>query len=80
MISKNENGTEDFAQRFVKAAEELRLTGRQLYRDGIVPNDQVLSKVKKGWQKPTQKAINLFCQKYGVSHDWIYIWCRNNIR
>ena len=72
MISKKENGTEDFAQRFVKAAEELCLTGRQLYRDGIVPNDQVLSKVKKGWQKPTQKAINLFCQKYGVSHDWIY--------
>lgn len=72
MISKKENGTEDFAQRFVKAAEELRLTGRQLYRDGIVPNDQVLSKVKKGWQKPTQKAINLFCQKYEVSPDYIY--------
>lgn len=72
MISKKENGTEDFAQRFVKAAEELRLTGRQLYRDGIVPNDQVLSKVKKGWQKPTQKAINLFCQIYEVSPDYIY--------
>ena len=69
---KEQNKTEDFAQRFAKAAEELRLTGRQLYRDGIVPNDQVLSKVKKGWQKPTQKAINLFCQKYGVSPDWIF--------
>lgn len=70
--NKEQNKSVDFAQRFVKAAEELRLTGRQLYRDGIVPNDQVLSKVKKGWQKPTQKAINLFCQKYGVSHDYIY--------
>jgi len=70
--NKEKNKSADFAQRFVKAAEELRLTGRQLYRDGIVPNDQVLSKVKKGWQKPTQKAINLFCQKYGVSHDWIF--------
>ena len=32
------------AERFAKAAEELRLTGRQLFRDGIVANDQVLSK------------------------------------
>ena len=31
------------AERFAKAAEELRLTGRQLFRDGIVANDQVLS-------------------------------------
>ena len=38
------------AERFAKAAEELRLTGRQLFRDGIVANDQVLSKIKKGWQ------------------------------
>ena len=52
------------AERFAKAAEELRLTGRQLYREGIVANDQVLSKIKNGWQKPTKKAIELFCQKY----------------
>ena len=32
------------AERFAKAAEELRLTGRQLFRDGIVANDQVLSR------------------------------------
>ena len=60
------------AERFAKAAEELRLTGRQLYRDGIVANDQVLSKIKNGWQKPTKKAIELFCQKYGVSAAWLY--------
>ena len=60
------------AERFAKAAEELRLTGRQLFRDGIVANDQVLSKIKKGWQKPTKKAIELFCQKYGVSAAWMY--------
>ena len=60
------------AERFVKAAEELRLTGRQLYRDGIVANDQVLSKIKNGWQKPTKKAIELFCQKYSVSAAWMY--------
>ncbi len=36
------------AERFVQIAEELRLTGRQLFRDGIVANDQVLSKIKKG--------------------------------
>lgn len=60
------------AQRFVQAAEELRLTGRQLFRDGIVSNDQVLSKIKYGWQKPPKKAIELFCQKYGVSAAWMY--------
>lgn len=70
--NKKQSTNEDFAQRFVKAARDLRLSGAQLYRDGIVPNEQVLSKVKKGWQKPTQKAINLFCQKYGVSPDYIY--------
>lgn len=60
------------AERFAKAAEELRLSGAQLYRDGIVTNDQVLSKIKNGWQKPTKKAIELFCQKYGVSAAWLY--------
>lgn len=62
----------DVSQRFVQTAEELRLSGRQLYRDGIVANDQVLSKIKNGWQKPTRKAIELFCQKYAVSAAWIY--------
>ena len=36
------------AERFAKAAEELRLSGAQLYREGIVTNDQVLSKIKNG--------------------------------
>ena len=63
---------QDVSQRFVQAAEELRLSGRQLYRDGIVANDQVLSKIKNGWQKPTKKAIELFCNKYGVSAAWMY--------
>ena len=44
------------AQRFVKAAEELRLSGAQLFREGIVTNDQVLSKIKNGWQKPPKKC------------------------
>lgn len=60
------------SERFAKAADELRLTGRQLYRDEIVANDQVLSKIKSGRQKPTKKAIELFCQKYGVSAAWMY--------
>ena len=60
------------AQRFVKAAEELRLSGAQLFRDGIVTNDQVLSKIKNGWQNPPKKAIELFCQKYNVSAAWLY--------
>ena len=60
------------AERFAKAAEELRLSGAQLYREGIVTNDQVLSKIKNGWQKPTKKTIELFCQKYGVSAAWLY--------
>ena len=38
------------AERFAKAAEELRLTGRQLFRDGIVANDQVLS-LSEIWRK-----------------------------
>jgi hypothetical protein len=33
---------------------------------------KVLSKIKNGWQKPTKKAIELFCQKYGVSAAWLY--------
>ena len=60
------------AQRFAKAAEELRLSGAQLFREGIVTNDQVLSKIKNGWQKPPKKAIELFCQKYNVSAAWLY--------
>jgi len=60
------------AERFAKAAEELRLSGAQLFREGIVTNEQVLSKIKNGWQKPTKKAIELFCQKYGVSAAWMY--------
>ena len=60
------------AQRFVQVAEELRLTGPQLFREGIVANDQVLSKIKKGWQQPTKKAIELFCKAYGVSVAWMY--------
>ena len=60
------------AERFVQAAEELRLSGRQLFRDGIVANDQVLSKIKNGWQKPPKKSVELFCQKYGVSAAWLY--------
>ena len=46
------------AQRFVQAAEEL--------------NEQVLSKIKNGWQKPPRKSIDLFCQTYGVSAAWMY--------
>ena len=37
------------SQRFVQTAEELRLTGAQLFRDGVVANEQVLSKIKHGW-------------------------------
>ena len=73
MTTYNEQeAMQSVAERFVKAAEELRLSGRQLYRDGIVANDQVLSKIKNGWQNPTKKAIELFCQKYGVSAAWLY--------
>lgn len=73
MTTDNEQTTvQGVAERFAQAAEELRLTGRQLYRDGIVANDQVLSKITHGWQKPTKKAIELFCQKYGVSAAWMY--------
>lgn len=73
MTTYNEQeAMQSVAERFAKAAEELRLSGAQLYRDGIVTNDQVLSKIKNGWQKPTKKAIELFCQKYGVSAAWMY--------
>ena len=59
------------SQRFVQTAEELRLTGAQLFRDGVVANEQVLSKIKHGWQKPSEKSINLFCKKYDVSLGWM---------
>jgi phage repressor protein C with HTH and peptisase S24 domain len=60
------------AKRFVQAAEELRISGARLFRDGIVKNDQVLSKIKNGYQKPPKKSIELFCTKYGVSAAWLY--------
>ena len=60
------------AERFIQIAEELHLSGPRLYRDGIVANDQVLSKIKKGWQKPTPKAVELLCKKFGVSAAWMY--------
>ena len=64
MITENDQKPmQGVSERFVQAAEELRLTGRQLFRDGIVANDQVLSKIKKGWQKPTKKAIEAFCRR-----------------
>ena len=73
MTTYNEQtAMQGISERFAKAADELRLTGRQLYRDEIVANDQVLSKIKSGRQKPTKKAIELFCQKYGVSAAWMY--------
>ena len=73
MITENDQKPmQGVSERFVQAAEELRLTGRQLFRDGIVANDQVLSKIKKGWQKPTKKAIEAFCEKYAVSAAWMY--------
>ena len=50
MTTENEQKPmQGVAERFVQAAEELRLSGRQLFRDGIVANDQVLSKIKNGW-------------------------------
>ena len=42
MTTDNEQTTGmGVAQRFVKAAEELHLSGGRLYRDGIVANEQV---------------------------------------
>lgn len=59
-------------ERFIQIAEELHLSGPRLYREGIVANDQVLSKIKNGWQKPTPKAVELLCKKFGVSAAWMY--------
>ena len=73
MTTYNEQeAMQSVAERFAKAAEELRLSGAQLFREGIVTNDQVLSKIKNGWQRPPKKAIELLCQKYGVSAAWMY--------
>ena len=60
------------AKRFVQAAEELRISGARMFRDGIVKNEQVLSKIKNGYQKPPKRSIELFCEKYGVSAAWLY--------
>lgn len=60
------------ARRFAQTAEELHISGAQLFREGIVSNEQVLSKIKNGWQKPARKSIDLFCQRYGVSAAWMY--------
>lgn len=73
MATYNEQEAEQgVARRFVQSAEELGFSGAQLYREGIVSNEQVLSKIKNGWQKPSRKAIDLFCQKTGVSAAWMY--------
>jgi len=47
------------ARRFAQTAEELHISGAQLFREGIVSNEQVLSKIKNGWQKPARKSIDL---------------------
>ena len=57
---------------FVQATEELRISGARLFRDGIVKNEQVLSKIKNGYQKLPKNSIQLFCKKYGVSAAWLY--------
>ena len=44
------------SQRFVQTAEELRLSGAQLYRDGVVANEQVLSKIR--WMAETIRKVN----------------------
>ena len=73
MTTDNEQTTGmGVAQRFVKAAEELHLSGGRLYRDGIVANEQVLSKIKNGWQKPQKKSIELLCKKYNINAAWLY--------
>ena len=70
MTTDNEQTTGmGVAQRFVKAAEELHLSGGRLYRDGIVANEQVLSKIKNGWQKPQKKSIELLCKKYNIKTE-----------
>ena len=33
---------------------------------------EVLKHNMNGWQKPTKKATDLFCQKYDVSAAWLY--------
>ena len=45
-----EEALQGVAKRFVQAAEELRISGARLFRDGIVKNEQVLSKIKNGYQ------------------------------
>lgn len=73
MAVYNEQTTEmGVSQRFVQAAEELHLSGGQLYRDGIVANEQVLSKIKNGWQKPQKKSVELLCKMYNVNAGWLY--------
>jgi phage repressor protein C with HTH and peptisase S24 domain len=67
-----EEALQGVAKRFVQAAEELRISGARLFRDGIVKNEQVLSKIKNGYQKLPKNSIQLFCKKYGVSAAWLY--------
>ena len=50
----------------------VRKSGGRLYRDGIVANEQVLSKIKNGWQKPQKKSIEMLCKKYNINAAWLY--------
>ena len=71
-LHNEEEALQGVAKRFVQAAEELRISGARLFRDGIVKNEQVLSKIKNGYQKLPKNSIQLFCKKYGVSAAWLY--------
>ena len=72
MTYDEEVALQGVAKRFVQATEELRISGARLFRDGIVKNEQVLSKIKNGYQKLPKNSIQLFCKKYGVSAAWLY--------
>lgn len=62
----------DLAERFLLSMKNLNLTGYRLKKDGVINNEQTLTKIKKGLQDPSKKTIPLYCEKYGVSESWLY--------
>lgn len=65
----------DVSRRFLEAMEAVGITGYRLRQEGIIPAQSTLTRIRNGRQDPSRQAVQIFCDKYGVSIGWIYSGC-----
>lgn len=69
---QEENKLSDVSIRFLKALEDIGISGYKLKQDGIIGSESTLTKIKQGIQRPSYETVDMFCEKYGVDKGWIY--------